>query len=292
MITGRGKDAVRTDLWNYPEGTVSIRDGKVIDTSVTITSPDQIKRPEKTKLERLLGYSPQVTVQDVYPFLRPSDSRYWALATGALLTEVNGGRHDMLGTCRATDASRKAKRWSLHGPWGVNTKSDFLEKLTWLEQEGHRAEFNTIGRALFDDLKFTPGASTNNVDIANVSEDKVEFVETYYKKLGKKGLIGWDFCRYVSLCRWGYVAGYLTEDEAWARIMPVARMLQRTFDSWEDLSYNFLMGKEYWSQEDTPLRGDKITDARTNLLSNELSPWKRCPWDSFLGKDPSTRIFP
>src|SRR5262245_20458401 len=37
----------------------------------------------------------------------------------------------------------------------------------------------------------------------------------------------WDLVRYINLCRWGYAVHFFTEDEAWDRIMPVARSLQQ-----------------------------------------------------------------
>src|SRR5207247_4705908 len=37
----------------------------------------------------------------------------------------------------------------------------------------------------------------------------------HYRKRGRNSLVGWDYCRYIMLCRCGYQVGFLSEDEAW-----------------------------------------------------------------------------
>ena len=73
----------------------------------------------------------------------------------------------------------------------------------------------------------------------------VEMVQKYAAQLGSKSLLGFDLCRYVAVCRWGCLCGYLTEDEAWDKIMPVAAKLQATFSSWKELGQNYLIGREF-----------------------------------------------
>jgi hypothetical protein len=55
----------------------------------------------------------------------------------------------------------------------------------------------------------------------------------------------WDLVRYIALCRWGHLAGVLSEAEAWDQITPAAVRLQQTFVSWQDLHGGFLIGREY-----------------------------------------------
>ena len=105
-----------------------------------------------------------------------------------------------------------------------------------------------------------------------------------YERLGAKGLIGWDYARYVSLCRWGYVAGYLSEDEAWVRIMKAARLLQQTYGSWRELGENYLIGREFWSPAQTARNGQLYEATFQRLVSDPQSPWVRLPWRTPLGK--------
>ena len=73
--------------------------------------------------------------------------------------------------------------------------------------------------------------------------------------------------------------GYLTEDEAWDLIMPGARKLQTTFDSWKDLGENYLIGREFWSQAETERNGLLYRQVYQRLLDDPASPWNQCAWD-------------
>ena len=44
---------------------------------------------------------------------------------------------------------------------------------------------------------------------------RIAVVEKYYTAMGSKSIYGWDYARYVALCGWGYLVGYLSEEEAW-----------------------------------------------------------------------------
>jgi hypothetical protein len=103
--------------------------------------------------------------------------------------------------------------------------------------------------------------------------------------LGDKSLWGWDYSRDICLCRWGYMAGYITEEEAWKRIMAVARILQSKFASWEDLGRNYLIGRQFWSYKHTEEGEYLYEDAFMRLFDMPSSPWNKYPWDLPLSPD-------
>ena len=109
--------------------------------------------------------------------------------------------------------------------------------------------------------------------------NKINIAGKYYTALGKKSITAWDCSRYISLCGWGYVVGYLSEDEAWERVMPAARMLQQTFDSWEDLGNNYIIGRQFWSADYTAQQGDSFSEVLDTLSTSPGSPWRTIPWD-------------
>ena len=204
------------------------------------------------------------------------EQQLWALGTCAVLADSNGQRHDLLGGCERTPA--EIKRWQdcLAKWWGVRSRAELLETLRWLDEDGHRREFNDLARVL-------PQASATQLDALqkrcsadSTFSNRVELVRTYQKELGAKGIAAWDYGRYVSLCGWGYVVGFLTEEEAWRKIMPVASFLQDTFESWDDLGRSYVIGREFLS----PASGEDARNAYERLLvNNPASPWTRLPWD-------------
>jgi len=217
-----------------------------------------------------------------------SDQKLWALATCALLTERNHGRHDLLAGCERTASDISGWKMSLRGSWSVSNREDLLNTLRWLQQEGHRARFERMGSTIAaltpDELNTLRAKNKNNAQ----ANSAMEVAAQYYKRLGKKSILGWDYCRYVSVCRWGYCVGYLSEAEAWERIMPVARALQSTFDSWEDLGNNYLIGRRFWSLQQTLREGEEYKKLLEKFRTDSDSPWVKLPWNLDLAHDEKT----
>ena len=211
------------------------------------------------------------------------DQKGWALGTCAVLTQVNRRSHSELGGRPPDEQAVIANKKLLADWWGVNSREDLLKMFTWLDEEGgHRKNFNAIAamsQAQVDALKARFAA---NPEAAN----QVAVAREYAPILGAKSLLGWDYERYVTLCGWGARAGYLTEDEAWSRIMPVARKLQQTFSSWDDLGQNYLIGRKFWSLARTEKSGAQYTEAVQWLETAPESPWKKYPWNLNLDAKP------
>jgi hypothetical protein len=72
------------------------------------------------------------------------------------------------------------------------------------------------------------------------------------------------------------------ETNAWRQIMPAAQQLQQTFDSWQDLQTNYLIGREFWSLEQTKKTGAPFQAAFEKLSEDPSSPWNAIPWNTPL----------
>ncbi len=238
-------------------------------------------------LVTLLGTA-RADPQRPYPPLLDTEARHapptvrqqhWALATNALLTESNRGRHDVLGGNKRTPAQIAEWREVLRRSWRIENRDDLLRTLEWLRAGGHRREFDETAALL---ARLTP----NQIDqlrehLADNPQalNRIEIVFRHRGELGDKSIAAWDFARYIYICGFAWIAGYIEEDEAWRLIMPVARMLQRTFDSWEDLGRNHLIGREFWSLSATQRRGHEFRQSFRTLLDDARSPWRTLPWD-------------
>jgi len=236
----------------------------------------------------LRHYSP--TVRNPYPPAvgqsYPEDAKptvlqkQWTLTTTSLLTEINRRSHFILTEYTATNSDEVA---SLRKWWNINNRHDLLKTLQWIEEGGHRKSYDDCVKTLREHGQLTPPPETfYAVDVSmipNRQERTLAVVRIIHARFDKKGLVGWDFSRYVSLCRWGAHAGYLTEEEAWKKIMPAARLLQSTFQSWEELAYNYRLGRLYWS----PMKDEtKLINAQDKLRTAYYSPWAGLPWQTNL----------
>lgn len=203
----------------------------------------------------------------------------WALATCGILTENNRGNHALLGSYVANQHYKEVEQKLLREWWDVHNRDDLLGTFTWIENGGHRRGFDELAKVL---AKATPDQLKNiQEQIAgdNQRSNSVAIVLKYKDELGAKSLAGWDYSRYVALCGWGYLCGYLSEDEAWQRIMPVARMLQKKFSSWDELGRNYIIGREFWSWKHTQDFGGTTLQSYKRLTTEPDSPWVTLRWD-------------
>lgn len=209
-----------------------------------------------------------------------SEQKSWALATSAILFERNRDSHELLAGAPRTDFHVQRTRELLSEWWGVETRADLLDTLRWLERGGHRARFNRLAAAV-DWLDWLDPRLVDWAAVLILPADldhQVGVVRRHHQALGDKSILGWDYSRYVALCRWGYAAELLTEEEAWRCIMPAARALQSHFTSWTDLGENYLIGREFWSLSQTRRSGDLYRATYQTLISYPGSPWNRHPW--------------
>ena len=183
-----------------------------------------------------------------YPTKPLSAPRLWALATTALLVQYNGDSHELLGSRPSWDHT-----WGQNGLrdwWGINNRQDAVRILDWLWNGGHRVSYQS-------EYRTTRGSSHAPIPY-----------------------LAWDYCRLIWVAGVSYVAGYLTEKEAWERIMPAARALQTNYSSWREMGEDYLRGRQYWNG-----KRDPQFDAIYKLLidsKNWSSPWNMNDWSTDL----------
>jgi len=207
----------------------------------------------------------------------------WALATTALLTYHNGDRVDMLAPNARNETNVAETRVLLRDWWGINTRADLFHSLQFLEGGGHRADFQKMGQALvaMNDAQYRAALSSQKSHPERVRVMKL--TREHFRASRANSLVAWDYGRYIMLCRWGYMVGFLTEDEAWARIMPAARRIQSSFQSWPEFGTDYLVGREFWSTDEMDRSGKIYRDIEKWLHTAPRSPWKLLPWRTDLG---------
>lgn len=254
--------------WTFSHLVVEIeKTGERIDLS------DQRKPNQATLLSHSFDSSePRLT----------EAQKLWALAVTGILTEGNHERDDLLAGAERTDENIKKQRKSLEQWWGIKSRKDLFKTLQWLDQEGHRGEFDQLGTAVSRMSKAEYKRALFKTKDNPQTLQRLETVRNHYQQLGDKSILAWDYCRFISLCRWCYLIGYINENEAWNCIMPAARQLQSTFGSWKELGENYLIGREFWSYEQTKQNGQYYRTAYEKLLSDPESPWNRYAWNLSL----------
>ena len=154
------------------------------------------------------------------------DARMWALGASAVLIERNHGRHTTLAPASMNERNIANEKKLLSESWGVESRQDLFRIFRHMDAGMHRAAFDKWAERIdgLDKEQFLELLEQHKGDKETFNEIMV--VKKYYKELGDKSLWGWDYSRDICLCRWGYMVGYITEEEAWKRIMAVARILR------------------------------------------------------------------
>jgi hypothetical protein len=109
-------------------------------------------------------------------------------------------------------------------------------------------------------------------------QKRLRLVYSQKNAVGNKSIIAWDYCRLIYLAECSCRAGYLSEQEAWTKIMPTAKIIQSTFPSWREKGENYLLGRRFWSGGNEP----RMVVASNFLLYDPKSPWNVLPWNLSL----------
>ena len=215
-----------------------------------------------------------------------SPAELWALACPAILAVVNGGRHDTLAEKPHTAELEKRCKDGLARWWRVGSRDDLLKQLEWIQNGGHRNRFQQLTEILEDQASISEVEQMLAAQPQGLARFRaqMQLLRNLSPTQRKKSIYGWDYCRYIGLCRWGYEAGYIRKEEAWAKIMPAAELLQSRFSSWKDLGENYLIGREFWMVD--AKNQDRFEQAAVSLLATDpKSPWKLLKWDTRLKSD-------
>lgn len=217
-----------------------------------------------------------------------TDTQGWMLGCSAVLFEKNHSRHDLLGGKQINPRGIAQAKEMLKG-WSVNNRNQLYVRLSWLGQFGDRQEFNNLASrvASLDKVSYQKLMDT----LADQAKQlhKTKTVRALYDFVGDKSILGWDYGRFICLCRWGYLAGYISEQEAWNMIATAAQKLQQTFDSWHDLGANYLVGRAFIMWDADQLEKDRFDDAYQRLIDMPTSPWNKYDWDFHLIVKPENK---
>jgi hypothetical protein len=91
----------------------------------------------------------------------------------------------------------------------------------------------------------------------------------------------WDLVRFVLVVRMGVAAGYLSDDEGWEEIRPIAARLRNAYDGWAALGQAYLTARRQWqgvaldgTEDDPTMR--RIVD---NIEELRATRWLEVPYD-------------
>lgn len=198
-----------------------------------------------------------------------TDTVKWFNAAYAILTEINGWDYNRFAGLPANDDSAALVQQMLNDSWGVTDRASADETLTWILDEGHRADF-VENMSYLKEVGLGDVAADGRKDFIlenfDVTDEEAEgYVSSYamYEEFGDNAISGWDYCRALNLLSFYYVAGYYTEQEALDKSLEIAQTVQPMFTSWDDLIASYMRGYEYWAEESSEERQGIYEDLKS-----------------------------
>lgn len=167
--------------------------------------------------------------------------------------------------------------------WGIDGRSDLLDMIRYLAQEGYILRYQLYGEA----------ASPEELMDEDMDEDDREstgrawrFAQRYKNQYAPGFMAGWDIGRAAMLTRWGCYLGWITESEAVGILWDLSQKAAEELHSWREFAQSYLFGGLMWKL----LCGDSsagsylgyLADAATDLLTGKPEQdggqWRGCPW--------------
>ncbi len=242
----------------------------------TADAPGTLDRITAYPVSYMDKFKTQITVPSLPP---EGDERQRALDLSVLLSVQNRGGYTRLMPDRPGAENNTPKAWQqfVNGSWSIGSREDFLRTYDDMVAEGHASSY-TEAMALLD---ANPGVPIARLAIAKGLDsyhcDRLFFVAQTREWLGSRSLKAWDLARMINVSRWAYGAGYITEDEAWERILPVAKTLRGLYHSREDFIASYIGGRGFFGAGDPSTymedAYESFVDESAKLDSRQLLPW-------------------
>ena len=185
-------------------------------------------------------------------FAELTKAQLWAISLTGIMTEVNSSYRNSLNTHPMNESGKNASLVLLNHDWEIFTREELFETLDSLENGGHAAAFREIQEIINEIIE----AGNNEAAIYAVlnkqewditKANRFRYVINNWDKYQYRTIKAWDLGRSISLCRWGYNAGFITEEEAWKRIFHIAGLIQPLYRSWEEYGYDYYRGRLFWA---------------------------------------------
>ena len=167
--------------------------------------------------------------------------------------------------------------------WGINGRSDLLDMIRYLAQEGYILRYQLYSEASSPEELMDEAMDE---DDRESSRRAWRFAQRYKSQYAPGFMAGWDVGRAAMLARWGCYLGWITEGEAVGILWDLAHKAAEELHSWREFAQSYLFGGLMWKL----LCGDSsaesylgyVADAAADLLTGaaeeDRGQWRDCPW--------------
>ena len=183
------------------------------------------------------------TVENQTVSITKAQAEQWFYATYAMIANENEWNRDYF--LSVPGQWQGEAKYRLKLAWGITDRATADETISWLLNSGHRSEYQLSMELLLYLGYFNRSDEEIREDYKN-DEAALDLV-LLYKHGGVTSIDAWDYCRAMQVIRECYLAGYYTEQEELDQMLAIAKIIQNTCSSWDEMAESYLRGYEYWS---------------------------------------------
>lgn len=213
------------------------------------------------------GEKQQVLITEDKSVAGDSNLEAWALPMGAMLSQIRSESPEIFGAGpRSSQTVERCKNTLDGSSWNIPDREDLARTVLSMTLYGHDSTF----REMAEDVKARTQTERETISAASSAWPSYmwEYTEYVDEKWGDRGIMAWDLFRMANLVQWGYVAGYVTYEEALALLEPAATILCENFSSWDEAYENYLDGYNWWARND--VMGKDIWETSRGKLYLEM----------------------
>jgi hypothetical protein len=218
---------------------------------LTIIRKYGIKIKGGCKMNKLLLGILFVFLSNLLTAAELTEEQLWAIALTGIMTERNKSNYHTLNSSEMNERNKNMWLEVLKRDWGINNRDELLQTLDKMEHDGHANDLKYIQRIITEIVEekesFYIIAVYNKYQLNSKQYNYLKFTVINWNVFNERSILAWDLGRNIALCRWGYDVGFLTEEEAWEKIMYYAKLIQPLYNSWEEYGYDYYMGRVFWA---------------------------------------------
>ncbi len=211
----------------------------------------------------------------------------WINSTYAILIEINDANHNIFGGLEPSILNTGIAKKTLEEWWDIKNKEEAQRMIQNLQKGYHNSDF-------LEEVKYYTIDSMTNEEfeeaLKNVDDENdvayFRMLKDVYDKYGENAILAWDLCRANSLLGYYYIAEYYTYEEALDEALEISKLIQKSFNSWDEMAESYLFGHQYW-QGDNPYDEESESYQRIQvydkLKNKEDSPYN-IDWNLELKK--------
>ena len=176
----------------------------------------------------------------------------WALDLTMPLSVMNSTSYSTLMPIRENQNLPNEDYWKgfLEETWSITSREEYFSMFDDVCSSGQSNSYTELLALLQKNQNFTPLQIALHLNMEKYQCDRMYFVEATKDWLGERSLRAWDLGRMIIVTRWAYGAGYISEEEAWEQILPIAKTLRTLYHSREDYLSSYIGGRGFFGSSD------------------------------------------